>query len=605
MEIADLLAPIPGENAAGVDLRFGPYDPAYDKIKEARREEPDGPRGPGDAPRKMADWPLVIRLVEGALTNRSKDLQLAAWLTEALLHRDGFSGLRSGLGLMRALLEQYWDTLYPQLEDGDSAMRAAPLDWTCRNLRIPVLLAPINALGHSFAQYNESQRVPTEAEAAADREKRALRQSELAEGRLDPDAFEEAFGKTGKAWYKALVSDIDSSLAELTLLADFAKGRFVDDAVRYSELRDPLEEIRLTARKLLGRKLELEPDPVAATDAGTENSELIAAVSSAGNGGLPQKPVNRADAESRVAAAARYLRGETPTEPASHLMLRGFRWGELRANGATPDPKLLAAPPTDVRTRLKTLLLDGQWSALLEAAEDVMAMPYGRGWLDLQRYVLTACAHLGPEFDAVAAGIRSALAALLREFPALPELTLMDDSPTANAETCAWLAAEGFIGERSARADIVEEKPRSVTAGSERALAARPYARALEKVRAGQPDKAVELLMRAAAQENSVRERFLRRAEAARVMVDSGLDAVALPILEDLIAEIDQHHLDDWEAGELIAQPLALMYRCLGRVNGDSSLRDKLYVRICRLDPMQAIQLKSAGVDSASVSAEA
>src|SRR5690606_8291598 len=113
----ELLAPIPGENPAGVYLR---YDPVYDQIREARREDDDLPRGDWETTRKVADWPQVIRLAADTLSKRSKDLQVAAWLTEAWLRRDGFPGLRKGLELLRELLERYWDSVYPPVEDGDT-----------------------------------------------------------------------------------------------------------------------------------------------------------------------------------------------------------------------------------------------------------------------------------------------------------------------------------------------------------------------------------------------------------------------------------------------------------------------------------------------------
>ena len=117
-----------------------------------------------------------------------------------------------------------------------------------------------------------------------------------------------------------------------------------------------------------------------------------------------------------------------------------------------PDPRLLAAPPTADRVRLKTLALDEKWGPLLEAAEEVMATEYGRGWLDLQRYVAAACTALGPDYDAVRAAVAGTLRALLHDLPALPSLTLMDDTPTANAETRAWLrsrpASRGRAGRR-------------------------------------------------------------------------------------------------------------------------------------------------------------
>src|SRR5439155_15432396 len=65
----DLLQPIPGSNPAGANLR---YDPIYDKIKEARREEEDVDQGDWKRTRKVADWPLVIKLSGEALATKSK-----------------------------------------------------------------------------------------------------------------------------------------------------------------------------------------------------------------------------------------------------------------------------------------------------------------------------------------------------------------------------------------------------------------------------------------------------------------------------------------------------------------------------------------------------
>ena len=52
----DLLNPIAGASPAGADLR---YDPLYDKIKEARREEELIPSGGYDRPRPWSPPRLV------------------------------------------------------------------------------------------------------------------------------------------------------------------------------------------------------------------------------------------------------------------------------------------------------------------------------------------------------------------------------------------------------------------------------------------------------------------------------------------------------------------------------------------------------------------
>ena len=120
----DLLDPISAGKPSGESLR---YAPLYDKIKEARREDDDAPQGDWKWERKVADWPLTIKLIGDALATQSKDVQLAAWLAEAMLRREGVAGLREVLDLIRGYLENFWDTLYPELDDGDAEFRAAPL----------------------------------------------------------------------------------------------------------------------------------------------------------------------------------------------------------------------------------------------------------------------------------------------------------------------------------------------------------------------------------------------------------------------------------------------------------------------------------------------
>jgi len=113
--------------------------------------------------------------------------------------------------------------------------------------------------------------------------------------------------------------------------------------------------------------------------------------------------------------------------------------------------------------------------------------------------------------------------------------------------------------------------------------------RAKAEVRAGRPEKAIELLMRALDREKSRRGRFLRQSELANVMVDAGFLQVAQPILQEMMTDIENHKLEEWEAGDLVARPMALLHQCLEKLDGDSGMRQELYLRICRLDPLQAI----------------
>src|SRR4029453_15919663 len=100
LDVAELLAPIPGENPAGQSVR---YDGTHDAIQEARWAEDALEKGEGGRQVKAADWPAVMALATETLAAKSKDLQITVWLVEALVKQPVFAGLRDGLPLPREL----------------------------------------------------------------------------------------------------------------------------------------------------------------------------------------------------------------------------------------------------------------------------------------------------------------------------------------------------------------------------------------------------------------------------------------------------------------------------------------------------------------------
>ncbi|WP_214644802.1 type VI secretion system ImpA family N-terminal domain-containing protein, partial [Mycobacterium tuberculosis] len=81
-DLTAFLSPLEGpEGPAGPPLR---YDPVCARIREARTEEDASlPMGEWTRPLKKADWRTAEMLCTEVLQRRSKDLQMAAWLTEA------------------------------------------------------------------------------------------------------------------------------------------------------------------------------------------------------------------------------------------------------------------------------------------------------------------------------------------------------------------------------------------------------------------------------------------------------------------------------------------------------------------------------------------
>lgn len=116
----------------------------YDSIKEARRTDDGLPKGVWQEDLKVADWKKVEALCVEALTKKSKDLQICAWLTEAWLFLYGLEGLCRGLELFDAIAQKYWENVYPQIEeDGDKGFRLSPYIWLNEKLSHQMKILPI------------------------------------------------------------------------------------------------------------------------------------------------------------------------------------------------------------------------------------------------------------------------------------------------------------------------------------------------------------------------------------------------------------------------------------------------------------------------------
>ena len=595
----DILAPIPGANPSGESLE---YAPVYDQIKQARREQEDAL---DEGARKVADWKLVMQLSSDALAKQSKDLWLAAWLTEALLRRENFAGLRSGLSLNQSLIQDFWDTLYPLIEDGDMDYRAAPLHFLGTGLIDPLKKVPLTKAGYNFYKYQESRAVGYEQDAEESTTKAEARQKAIEEGKLTGEAFDIAFRDTSKDFFKKAVEDLDASLDGLRALGAICDEKFGQDASpNFRALQEAIEEVRRVTNNLYQQKRKLageldEPAETTADEEPAPEETGAVAVSASGAAAAPARaparkavaglePADRDEVALRLSAIAKYLREQDSSDPAPYLMLRGYRWGELRKSGSRPDATVLEAPSTEVRTQLKKAIMDSDWVTAIEIGEAAMAQPCGRGWLDLQRYIVSAVDY------PIAEAIKSEVRTLVRDIPELRRMTLMDDTPTANPDTQAWLdqiIAEA-AGSEPQRTPAMQEEDEEETAAEDEAAPPDAYELAVQAIRERRSKDAVELLMQEVGRQSSGRGRFRRKQQLAEICMQLGEMSIAQPILEELLAEIDEHRLEDWEAADSVAYPLTMLLQCLGKLDGDAAERQKIYHRICRLDPVQALNCK-------------
>ena len=214
IDLVSILTPIEGENPSGEDLRYV----LYDQIADARREDDGYDRGDWQRDIKSADWVTVISLSTDALVNRTKDLQIAAWLTEALTITDGFEGLLTGLQIIRGFMETFWETVYPEIEDDDLDFRIGRLEFLNTALGQRVKQIPItdgNArAGYSWQQWEESRRVGYEGDAA----KAEARAELIEDGKVPAEDFDAALAASSRAFYESLAADVVKCAEEFATL---------------------------------------------------------------------------------------------------------------------------------------------------------------------------------------------------------------------------------------------------------------------------------------------------------------------------------------------------------------------------------------------------
>ncbi len=330
---AALLSPIPGSAPCGESLR---YDDVYDRLREFQREEDANlPQDVWQREVKRAQWPDLYRLAVDVLRNRTKDLQIAAWLAEALFHLHGVAGAIDGICLLRDLADLHWADIHPLSEDGDPEWRAAPFVALDRRLVVALRQLPLtrpstaDASPCSFEQYEEtilmeglSRRDPKQYERLA------------AEGKMTRQRLLASASLTSVEVFAALAGDLVALMNEIVALEVRLEALMGSDAPGFGGTRGVLEQIVRVIREIGGMN-DIPTEPSAAADVVPDATGAGSATPAAGNSvaEFPNRPagpiVSREDAYRRLTEAADYLLRTEPHSPVGYLIKRAVAWGRM------------------------------------------------------------------------------------------------------------------------------------------------------------------------------------------------------------------------------------------------------------------------------------
>lgn len=333
LDFERLLAPISGDSPCGPDVR---WEPIYQEIKDARPKSNRDAFGLDEA--EDANWNPVISVASDALASTSKDLQIAAWLIEALVHVHGFAGFRDGLKLLNGLLESFWDGLYPLADAGDFEPRAAPLVFLSAKLPDTLRETPLTPDRdeiYSWNYWKARQQLP--GEKVEDFEVRAAKVAEKA--RL----FDEAVARMSREATKQLLDDIQQGQEQLILFTKSMDEKLGEWSPNTGDLRTAVDDCLARVRSIFKDK---GGDDLAGSTEGPAGDNGRASASASG----PIK--TREQAFQRLAEVAAYLRQKEPQNPIYLLIDRAVLWSRM------PFEKLLEELIKDNATR-------GQVSELL------------------------------------------------------------------------------------------------------------------------------------------------------------------------------------------------------------------------------------------------
>jgi type VI secretion system protein ImpA len=342
-DLGALLAPISEETPAGTDLRQDTSPGSlYHRLRDARAEARAGER-PNDSGSTEAGFPPQWRVIRDlaieALSHRSKDLEIAAWLTEALFRSDGLVGLAAGFRVMAGLTDGFWEGFFPQPDEDGVNGRLASVAGLNGVGGEGTLIQPMRRLrlfprpdGSPFElwHYERSKNLAGISDAKQ-------REQRIKAGAVPFETFENEARAVDKALFAQLRRRAVETADAWQVLGKTLEQHAGTDAPPTSQVREVLEQIQEMAGRFAPPpepEAPVQAVPVQDIASSPKEAELPAAQGGpgtvAGGAVTPQGGfTSREDALRVLAQIAEFFQRTEPHSPLAYTLKDAVRRGRM------------------------------------------------------------------------------------------------------------------------------------------------------------------------------------------------------------------------------------------------------------------------------------
>ncbi|MCB1022892.1 MAG: type VI secretion system protein TssA, partial [Acidobacteria bacterium] len=239
--------------------------------------------------------------------------------------------------------ENFWDGLFPEIDEGDMEGRANALEWMDQKAAFAIKRAPITQDGPGYFGWEDSKTFvfPENPESLSVDEQNklaALRAQAENEGRTTADQWEKAVAASRRAFYEQLdvtINECIEAFKELNLVIE--KTFDMNQAPGIREISVSLDLIKMQTDKLLEQKRLEEPDPEIEEDEEASEESGTSGAPGGGTRSASGSINDRKDALKRLSQLASFFKKTEPHSPVSYLINRAVKWGNMPLNSWLED----------------------------------------------------------------------------------------------------------------------------------------------------------------------------------------------------------------------------------------------------------------------------